>query len=131
MARAICIHCGAEKRAWASRCPTCIFDPRDDKEAMAKSYILSMDRYDVGSDPSEWMGLPEFDEQALDEIGSRIRMGNCYEFRQEDVRLVVEALVVVEEMTWKVSLKAFLAVIWWLAPLWIVIAIGAFLFFWK
>lgn len=131
MATSICFRCGAAKCAWSMKCRECALDPRGDMEAMAKSYILSAERYDAGSDPSEQMGLPEFDELGLDAIGSRIRAGEAFEFHQEQVGRVVEALRVVDQATGKDSLKAFWAVMRWLAPLWIVIAIGLLLLFWR
>jgi hypothetical protein len=77
------------------------------------------------------MGLPEFDEPGLAAIGGRIRMGEAFEFRQDQVGRVVETLRAMDQATGKDSLKAFWAVMRWLAPLWIVIAVGLLLFFWR
>jgi len=92
MTSAICVRCGSPKGSWDQKCLSCGLDPDDDVEIAAKSYMLSLDRYDAGSVPDERMGLPDFGENDLRQIGERIRGGTPYAFKRADVHTVVDAL---------------------------------------
>jgi hypothetical protein len=61
-------------------------------EIEAKSYILSVERYDRGGSPDEWLDIPDFEEKDLQEIGERIRAGEPYPFQAQGVRAVVDQM---------------------------------------
>ena len=129
MADAICFKCGFTKRNWDAKCRKCGFSPINDTESMAKSYILSIDRYDEGNAPEDRMKIRDFEEDELDEIGEKIRRGEHYKFDPEEVRQVAQVFELAKQANWKDAVKMFLGLMWWLAPLWIIIAIGLILFF--
>jgi hypothetical protein len=67
MAASICIQCGAAKGTWGEPCKVCHSDPKGDKVALAESYILSEERYDLPGPDA--VPLEAFEARQLDAIG--------------------------------------------------------------
>ena len=72
MTRAICIRCGADKLGAFTACFACRFDPTApfDKEAMAKSLLLSDNRQD---------------DRHLDDAGAVLASGRALTWPQDEV----------------------------------------------
>ena len=120
MARAVCIRCGASKRSPVSKCSSCTFDPRGDVEAMARSFLLSVERYEDGTERKRYRG-------ELDEIGRRIQRGEDVVLDAVDLRREIRIVRLGQQANWKDALRAFFGVMLWLWPLWVLALLGLIL----
>jgi hypothetical protein len=122
VAAAVCIRCGAQKRRALSRCRGCGLDPRSDTDHVVRSIILSVERYEDGSDRRRY-------ETELDSIGATIRAGGVVPYDQREIDELVRSLRMARTLPWWVPLKALAMVALLLAPLWIIIALAVWLYF--
>jgi hypothetical protein len=91
---------------------------------MARSHILSLDRYPDGTDRKRY-------SRELDLIAARLRAGEPLALDDAEVDRVSRLVRQVQEETWWDNLKLFARAMWWLAPLWAIIALAVILFFWN
>jgi hypothetical protein len=91
---------------------------------MARSHILSLERYPDATDRKRY-------STELDLIGARLRDGQAFVFDEAEVSRLSRLIKQLQEMTWWDNLKVFARAMWWLAPLWLIIAIAVVVFFWS
>lgn len=117
MANAICIRCGARKRSPFSKCIRCDFDPNGDLLSEVKSIILSVRRYDDGSNRKSY-------ERELDRIGQMIAKGEQFEFNDDEVqRLLAIGKLLERPFTWGELARLGLICLGFLLPLIILIVL--------
>lgn len=122
MPNAICLRCGKVKSRATACCKACAFDPREDKVALAKSILLSIDRYEDGTDRKRYA-------KELGAIGERISAGEQVPFDPQEVQRQVEIVDLGRSISWKHGVKGLAIVLLWLWPLWLIISVGMWLFF--
>lgn len=116
-AKAICVSCGAAKSGSAKPCDACGFDPGHDDIALAKSHILSVQRYADGTDRKRYA-----DE--LEMLGARLRAGESLPFDAAEVARFAALIRRGRETSASDSFKMFARVMLKLAPLWLIVALG-------
>lgn len=114
MARAICLRCGVAKRRWNRRCAACGFDPDGDLRASAESLLLSVERFEDGTERAPYM-------VELDEIGGRIRAGQRSEPDETEVDRALAIIRRPQGLGWKHGCKGLALVLLYLSPLLIII----------
>lgn len=102
------------------RCRHCGLDPRPDPTNLARSIILSVDRFEDGSDRRRYA-------TELDRIGETLRSGEQVEYDSQEVERLAHAVYQGKALPWWVGLKAFAMVMLWLSPLWLIIALAIWL----
>jgi hypothetical protein len=120
VATAICIRCGFEKRRASSRCGHCGLNPRHDLHALAKSVILSVERFEDGTDRLRYAS-------DLDKLGESLRSGGAVGYDSKEVERLAGSAKEGQTLAWWVGLKAFSMVMLWLAPLWLIVAVAVWL----
>lgn len=120
MATAICVRCGSEKRRTLARCRHCGLDPRSNLVHHAHSVILSIDRFEDGTDRLKYAA-------ELDRIAATLRSGEGVEYDPREVERLTESIKQGKRIPWWVGLKAFALVMLWLSPLWLIIALAIWL----
>jgi len=120
VASAICIQCGASKGSPIAKCRACAFDPRDDEIALARSFLLSVERYDDGTDRRRYRG-------ELDEVGRRIQAGDQVVFDDAEIQREIEIVRLGQRANWRDGLRAFFGVMVWLWPLGALALLGLYL----
>jgi len=121
VARAICLRCGAAKRQSTTACKSCGLDPRGDPRVVAQSHLLSIDRYEDGTDRKRYA-------RELDDIADRIRAGEQVTFEESEIEREIEVIELGKRLTWRHGCRAFGLVMLWLAPLWLIIGVAIWLF---
>lgn len=116
-AKAICMSCGAAKAGSAKPCDACGFAPGHDDVALAKSHILSVERYRDGTDRKQYAS-------ELEVLGARIRAGESVSFDAAEVARFASLIRRGRETSAFDSFKMFARAMLSLAPLWIIVALG-------
>ena len=103
MAKAICIKCGALKRAAWQKCSNCSFDPRLDENSLIKSVYLSVGRFSNDENPEY--------QSELDIISEKIRNGVQINYNPECIARIRKESKMIQTVPWYapwiVVLKAF------------------------
>ncbi|WBQ17838.1 hypothetical protein [Sphingobium yanoikuyae] len=92
MAKAVCVKCGALKRAAWQKCPNCSFDPKSDEKSLIKSVYLSAGRFSDGENPQY--------ESELDIISVKIRNGVSINYDQECMERLRRESKMVRSVPW-------------------------------
>ncbi len=87
---------------------------------MARSFLLSVERYEDGTDRKRY-------RSELDEIGRRIQRGEQVTLDDADIQREIEIVRLGLQANWKDGLKAFFGVMLWLWPLWVLGLLGLYL----
>ena len=103
MAKAICIKCGALKRAAWQICSNCSFDPRLDENSLIKSIYLSVGRFSNDENPEY--------QYELDIISEKIMNGLSINYDPKCMRRIKKESKMFKTVPWHapwiVILKVF------------------------
>lgn len=120
MAKAVCVRCGLAKRRVLSTCRNCGFSPQIDSVALAKSIILSIERFEDGGDRQRYA-------TELDGIGERLRAGGAVEYDPKEVDDLINDTAQAKRLPWWMGLKVFAMVMLSLWPGWLLLALAVWL----
>lgn len=121
MAHAICLRCGTAKRRWDHACKACGFRPAGDARASAESLVLSVERFEDGTDRARYM-------TELDEIGERLRAGERPRLDEAEVGRALEIVKLRHGLRARHGCKGLALVLLYLSPLLLIIG-GAILLY--
>ena len=89
---------------------------------MARSFLLSIERYEDGSDREHYC-------RELSEIGERIQRGEQIQYDEMAVRREIRIIRLGQQATWRDALKMFFGSMLWLWPLWLLTFLGLYFAF--
>lgn len=122
---AICIRCGAERRAGSAPCMRCRFDPLESEESTRRSIYLSVDRYAAVFDEVERNTLQEAWQERLPAIGASIAAGEPVEYPESELEAIGEfmreAQGVPASRTTLALLRVFVPVLLGIAAVWLLV----------
>jgi hypothetical protein len=112
MNEAICVQCGAERKAGKSRCKNCGLRPTANQDVLIRSIYLSCDRYCWVPDEIERAALTEVWVAELPTLGERIRSGETLEFPHTELSKINSAASASEDVPLGRLALALLRIFW-------------------
>ena len=129
--KAICISCGAPKRAPYKRCRRCGFSPTVNDMSLVKSVYLSTGRFATGEETGQEVERQLRYSKELDDIGAVIRAGNQIEYDEDELTRLKKELAVMRSVpiaaVWGVVFRTFLPGLLFVTGVWLLYLLLRFL----